>query len=189
MPTRSIARTLAHCVGASAFRRLNVSTFRIGTRRANRARRAVNFPPVFRCGAPRFREPGHAKNPTKTRTFSACDTLAEFGYITRPLPPRPRHTRRARPLSTQPEAPSAQACRKGPGALRATATQAIAGPQEADPKVSFATVSRAQMQRRAASIRNSGFAIRISGCVYRRDRNARRAAWQTDASKLRRDLL
>ncbi|ABI90650.1 hypothetical protein Bamb_5101 [Burkholderia ambifaria AMMD] len=84
------------------------------------------YPHLFRFRRPSFRNPGHAKNPTKTRAFFVCDTANEFGYITRPLPYRPRKTRRARPLSTQPEAPSAQACSEGPGALRAIATHAFA---------------------------------------------------------------
>ena len=70
-----------------------------------------SYPQLSRFPRPSFRKPGHTK-PHKNNGFFVCDTANEFGYITRPLPPRLRKTRRARPLSTQPEASSAQACRR-----------------------------------------------------------------------------
>jgi hypothetical protein len=121
------------------------------------------FPPILPFRAPSFRKAGHTQNPTKTGIFRACDSVPEFGYITRPLPSRPRQTRCAQRLPALPEVPCGERCRTGPHASRATAMHASARSQEADPKVSFAIPSRAQMQQRTRPIRNSGFAVRISG--------------------------
>ena len=133
--------------------------------------------------------PDTQKTPRKQRYFSFVTQQTSSVTLRAPCHPAPRKTRRARPLSTQPEAPSAQACSEGPGALRAIATHAFACLRQTDPKVSFATAARAQMQRRTRSIRNSGFAVRISGCASRLRFGVGRAARQTDAFKLKRDLL
>ncbi|KWF18324.1 hypothetical protein WT56_30820 [Burkholderia pseudomultivorans] len=80
--------------------------------------------------------------------------------------------------------------------MRAIATAATAGVHRTDPKVSFTSISCAQMRHRPAPIRNSGFAFRIAGSAFGqagaracRHRIRHRAAWQIDASKLKKVLL